>query len=93
MWELRNSVEHEKDNTILHDKLDSEILVLIQQYSHRNDGAFHPSEIAKIEAADVNYKQAWILNVKAADNRTLRKENSDTTLQQMRNTMRDFLNE
>jgi hypothetical protein len=87
---IRNIVEHAKDNTILLDKLDSEIILLIQQHSHQSDGAFHPSEIAKAEAADVTYTQAWIRNVQAADNIKLRKEKNDTTSQQMRNTMRVF---
>jgi hypothetical protein len=92
LWDKRNCAEHEHDNEVLSATLNSEISNLIKKHHQKSDGPFHPSELNKLQSSHLAYKVAWILNVQAADDRILRKEENDTCLQGMRTVMRNFLN-
>jgi hypothetical protein len=91
MWDLRNSAEHEHDNAELSEALNKVIADIIAKHNTQFDGPFHPTELYKLTAAHISYKQAWILNARAADQRTIRKEQNDTAMQGMRHIMRNFL--
>jgi hypothetical protein len=92
MWDLRNSAEHEHDNDELSKRLNTEITGLIALHPNQSDGPLHPSEIYKLRSAQIFYKLAWILNIRAADQRNIRKDQNDTYMNGMRNIMRNFLN-
>jgi Fe2+ transport system protein B len=92
MWDLRNSTEHKHDEKALSERITAEIQAILAQ-SHQPEGAFHPTKVARLMVANLSYKQEWMKNIKSAEQRALRKIQNDDSIQQMRTTLRNFLNQ
>lgn len=94
LWEHRNGVEHQHDQEELHRKLDSQILIEVDQHIIGEyppmDFMFSANEIEKLKNSTIGYKKAWLRNVLGARKQQTR-HRTRSGLRGMQQTMRRFL--
>jgi hypothetical protein len=97
LWEHRNGIEHEHDSNQQIQEKNEVIDLIILQYSegilNGTDMAefFSEFELEKVRRGALNYKNAWIRNVRSLENFYRRQQENDQSLRGMRECMRRFV--